>query len=1198
MSCDYVVSILWVSLGRWSPSRCRAVLIHRIYFYTMCRFALCGAHANLFLFINVRVLHPHFSLVWTCDLKKLTKYRRDSTFWAMLASQRLGLILARCMRILPREGPLGSKDVLEPKGGPATVPYFNSSYTNDQLVDLLVSVSELSMGSNEEWLRLKKACLARLSEFSTDDVVKILVILVKNDACGLVECSQIQDQLASPRFVTDVAIQECIETIFSIVLSGSRLSPKFCIYAQKVFKSLISVAQVDILPKLSYAVGYLLVSRDNNIPVEVRHSLLKSLLERITSENYSALSQDDLIYMIWCLSTFCSDVRVVQPVYIEACEAILARGIRLEHIKDISARSAMLLLCSLCSLFSLSGNKCSTLQAQENGLVVRIIDTNQIEVGMLSREFLRRLVECLNLIVFRLVRCVTNGEIQNRSIMLTALDMLTFCGLSKILKNAQILHHLLLRGLLFGVGNAWFRPMNTFSDFFGLKTEQPLINFYFLMDDVIFFDRLTFYLGPCISSPLNGHDKTSAKEVMSVLEALVYGNFSTHFKDFYARECIKLVPRALCVSSPNEFTRIVEVVTKLSIDSDAVWYAIRERSSELKGKWDCAQHLRNDIFGRCMSEKFPRVTVCCGELTSLIHKEGCKLVRNENINVKQLANLLETVDKRKGSCGVTAEQCMAVVKSLSGLGVTSKEAGLCEPALTSIFLRIDSGQSFDMMLRTILDCSSAGVSRGVLLSALSCVGSRLVERGVQGIEFSSSVLYLIAGYELGAGCHVLHPHIIHALYNQEKLMDVPFDLLGRLFAALCDFGVDDKFLLEHSISALDLCHTRLSDEREWDDSNRKAALALIRSMWSSASKVVWSQLFPLARGLVDLMVKRVDNQKSKTFLLHVVAAIATLVICGPDDISAQRKLELLGENITNFFFENVVLLFSEGGLIFSLRSAESLLVSEVGISILPRCGNVTCSLIVSYALQCLTQANDATAKRLTPYAVGLWRCCLRHVEKSLITDRTLIDTVSLCVRFGASSQSFDRLMIYLMEEDCTINMLTVSSLAGGLIRTAKRRSVATQFIAHYSQRLPMDHLPATALMALIVYFSRDAEKVALGLHRVNMLLSLVWASLSLKIDRLPSDKALWKLVESVPMDSASHLIQVICDVGIIDDTPASELVRPLSLILGWKSVLVSRTIVMLLLGKIESCLETRQCSGSTESMTVEEIQKAIRGYEN
>ncbi|RNF07277.1 hypothetical protein TraAM80_03400 [Trypanosoma rangeli] len=219
---------------------------------------------------------------------------------------------------------------------------------------------------------------------------------------------------------------------------------------------------------------------------------------------------------------------------------------------------------------------------------------------------------------------------------------------------------------------------------------------------------------------------------------------------------------------------------------------------------------------------------------------------------------------------------------------------------------------------------------------------------------------------------------------------------------------------------------------------------------------------------------------------------------------------------------------------------------------IPQCSNIIYFIIITHDVQHLARSDNKSSKRPTTLGVSLCRYCLKHVEKTAIADNTLMTAVGFLIRFGASSQAFDRFMSALLEKECNVNLLSVCFIAEDLVRTGKRRFVATQFLVHFSQRNCLDDLPAVALFSLLSFFLRDAERVALGLTRADMMITLVWSSLIIKLVQLPETKKLWTLVEPVPVESRSSLLCFLGESGLIEKSSVAELLPPVSTVLSWQ----------------------------------------------
>ncbi|RHW70927.1 hypothetical protein DPX39_080030600 [Trypanosoma brucei equiperdum] len=1122
------------------------------------------------------------------------------TYIYMLPQQRLRLILTRSVGVLaeissvqPRKPPFDEQQQ-------AFHSHVQHLPAKDIFSDLLVSASALGVGSREDWLRLKKVYLARLPELPCPTVVMLLRQLVKNDACGLVECVSIQDRLAESHFLTTLKTEEQMEALSSIVIVGSRLSPKFMPYAQEALRVIISGAQVELLPELSYVVGCLVTSEDNGISAEAQSSILKELLERVRRVDYTLLTQEKLVYLFWSLSTFCSSIIPVRLVYIEVCEAIVANGIRTGGVESASPRNDLLLLCGLCQIVSVSGSGDRVVPIQSEGVINNVSWSENDCLGCLSPSFTVKLLAILDSVVLTFVQRVVKGEIQNRFIISTVLESLTYCGLTKLQKNAQILFHILLRMLMYNGIDFWLRPLGDAAAVTRAEAIGPLVNVYSVAADVTFLDRLMYRLNFCVFPAVSqcALEKATVKQVRIILEAIAYGNLTVNSRKFYLGECFKIVPGIVRNASRWELPRIINAVMKLSIKDNFIWCAIRERSRELGYQHGCrgggypqTDTKRHEVSGKCSEED-----TNSSDVALQICEKALMLSESEGVPLERLTHSLETLCTRKGMKSSTMTQCAAIVGSLSKLRIPSRGFKPYTAVSTPIFLRLEVLQYPDWGLSLILDGAAAGVSRTVLLNSLSAVGTRLLQNDLGRNRYESAVFYLIAAHELDARYSVLHPHIVGTIRDQQRLQTLPFHILVRLVGALCAFGIDEKCVLERALHRVDSLCVHVVEREKWVEADWRAALVLVNAMWTSAAKTVWKSLIHVTRKLVIVMIKRIRDGEVGVYPLQAALAIATVVINDLDNSSMGYADGKVNDDIVTAFLNIVAPLFSEDGVSFSLPRAEALLRSEFGALFPPQCNSLTCSLVVSHALQRLIQMNNDSAKRFTPHAIGLWRFCLKHIEKAPLTDRTLMNTVTFCVRFGGSSQTFDRFMASLVDSGDEVSMLDVCLIAEGLLKNGKRRPIATQFIAHFSQKLPLDNLPAAALCSLLLFFARDAEKVALGLSKVEMLLSLVWASLALKMDRLAGSGELLKLVETVPANAANPLLRLICDTKAIDDIPTVELVRPLNIVLGWKTNTVSPATVLCFLQKVGTSIELREKTDPAECLATEEMKRMIHCY--
>ncbi|RNF07274.1 hypothetical protein TraAM80_03397 [Trypanosoma rangeli] len=182
--------------------------------------------------------------------------------------------------------------------------------TNERLTELFSSVSSLGIASPEDWLRLKKLRFFHLPELSCRTVTRLFAILVEKSVCGNVECVRIQGKLSQLNFTENLRDYECLETLHCITTVGSRLSPSFIPHALESIQGLVKQCQTELLPTLSYTIGRLITSKENKwISVEVKHSLLESLLVIVESIDCMLLSQREVIYiflgLIYVLVTYC-----------------------------------------------------------------------------------------------------------------------------------------------------------------------------------------------------------------------------------------------------------------------------------------------------------------------------------------------------------------------------------------------------------------------------------------------------------------------------------------------------------------------------------------------------------------------------------------------------------------------------------------------------------------------------------------------------------------------------------------------------------------------------------------------------------------------------------------------------------------------------------------------------------------------------
>ncbi|KAH9593402.1 hypothetical protein LSM04_003399 [Trypanosoma melophagium] len=1112
----------------------------------------------------------------------------------MLPARRLRLVLARGLHGVA----VSSSPVLEL--GTDLHDYLLKTYmqktkVNDELTDFFVSVSSLGIASHEDWLRLKKIFFDHISSLSCRTVNRIFALLVENNACGRLECVRIQNLLVKLDFSNCLRNHECLETLRSISNIGSRLSPDFIPYLLEIIPKLVRDSQTEVLPTLSYVLGKILTSNENkSIPSEVRYSILSDLFKRVESIDCMLLSQSEITYLVWALSAFCSSIVEIRPIYVNVSEKLITRGIFMNEIKEANPRDLLLMISFLCPLISLSGVKNVILPTKGDGLILPVT-TQNFENSVISKHFFTELLIRLDAVLSIFLQRITHGEIQNNISLVVALEMLTSSGATKLLKNAQILLHLLVRKFLYEGYDIWFSIPKKYTVASEVDLEQPLINFFAFDRGVEFLDLLTARLSVSIlpSLSLRGLGKASIQEVIAVLEALVYGNISGSIKKLYLESCIVKLPRLILSTSRHDLSRIVDAVEKLGIDDATINRTLQERSQELglnyqmiskdglKRGEKTQEHLKN-YWGADV------ITLCiCENILNFLEKK-------EN-SIKDLPELLRILNVQKGISSASETHCISIIRSLSKCNLPFRNDDSYRILVTSFFRRIGTVRPLNVMLSLIMDGIRLGVSRDTLLDSLYWVGSRLIEKDLLTIEPIDVANYFIIAHELNVLNTVIHPSLIAVLRRENILNSFSSHTASRLFVVLCSFGVDDKELLEGLLEIVAPWCSEVTTQVEWSEKDWRAALTLIHALWSLSSEIVRESLLTIARILVPEMLRQTINSKTQEYSLCVATAASTLLIIDkPSSISEEGIVKNSRIEVLEHFLTLMASLFSEDGMCLSLVRTSALLNSEIIFSIIPQqCSNIISFLIIAHAIQHLAHTENGLSKRFTPLGVSLWRYSLKHIEKTPIADDVLMTAVGFSIRFGASSQAFDRFMSVIMEKDIVVSMLTVCSVACGLVRTGKRRSLATQFVAYFSQRNCLDDLPATALFYLLMFFTRDAEQVALGLTRSEMLVALVWSSLSLKIDRLPCTKELWKLVDSVPLSSAPSLLRLIYEKGLIDKSSESELIKPISSILSWEPNAACSDVVTDFLHKVKTSLENRLSDETAVKTITLEIQKMI-----
>ncbi|RNF22355.1 uncharacterized protein Tco025E_03197 [Trypanosoma conorhini] len=582
--------------------------------------------------------------------------------------------------------------------------------------------------------------------------------------------------------------------------------------------------------------------------------------------------------------------------------------------------------------------------------------------------------------------------------------------------------------------------------------------------------------------------------------------------------------------------------------------------------------------------------------TVVLHicEKSLQLSEQDKDCTNDVPTLMENLTTRKGMRSATERHCVAIIKSLARHHPTFKNEKVYQSALTSVFSRVKTRLPIGPMLSLILDGVKAGVSREALTDSLSWVGGRLLGEDMANTSPKVLANYFVAAHELNFLHTAAHPLFIGAFQHEKAIELLSPQLAARLFAALCALGVDNRSLLECILNRVELWCLKLLKTVGWSEEDWKASLVLVHALWTSASEVVWNQLMQITHKLVSHMIERATEPKTRDYSLLVASAAATFSIHNAaDKVATQRKGKAFSFEQLPGFLNVVTSLFSEDGIAFSLPRTDLLLRSEVKTPIIPQYSNITHFIITAHAVQRLSQSENKLSKRLTPLGVSLWRYCLKHLEKTPITDNTLLTAVGFSIRFGASSQAFDRCMSALIEKEDNVNLLSVCFIADGLVRAGKRRSVATQFVAHFSQRNCLDDLPAAALFSLLSFFARDAERVALGLTRADMLITLVWSSLSLKLARLSGTTNLWTLVETVPVESRQSLLGFFVESGLVEASSVMELLPPVSTVLAWQHNLANSVYVSNFLARVKASLVHRGNNQTTLDPVAEEILKKI-----
>ncbi|KEG12547.1 hypothetical protein DQ04_01621000 [Trypanosoma grayi] len=1115
----------------------------------------------------------------------------------MLPANRLRLILGRCLHGVPRPAPAP----LETDGDLHDYilkNYVREASTNERLTDLVLSVSSLGIASREDWLRLKKICFAHLPDLSCRGVNRIFGLLVEHDACGHVECVRIQDKLAQMNFSKSLRDHECLQALRSIINVGSRLSSSFMPHALEALQKLVKDSQAELLPQLSYTLGRIITSKENKgIPTEVQNALFSELLTRVESMDYMLLSLSEIVYLFWAVTAFCSSISAVRPRYLRASEAIITRGIQREEVKNFQPRDLLLLLCSLCPLFSLSNVGSLVLPTQEEGLLVGIA-TDGFVPNQFSEGFYEHLVATLDVVVFSLVERAARGKMQNSRVVTVVLEMITCSGATKVLKNAQILLHLLLRILMYDGKDAWFTTPKNLDTCSEGEVRPPLVDSFIFDERVDLLDILTTRLSPSVvpSVALRGLERVTIKEIIAVIEALANANLSTRFKNLYMEGCLRKLPRALSGASREDFFRIVDAVVKLRVKDGAILRAVQNRGQELGvGNPLLEDDSVNEGARHKQKSRGPsKEDWDADEISLVICEKVLSFLEEKKQCVDDVPELLETLGLRRGLGSARVEHCVPIIKVLSKCHRPISEEESYRRVLGSIFRRIGTEPSLRLMLSLITNGARAGVARSALVDSISWVGSRLLEGDLTKTEVKDVATYIVVAHELDCLDTVDHPHLIGSLHRKNALDSLSPHTAGYLFGALCALGVDDRRLLKQLLNVVQFWCSEVVMTKEWTEEDWKASLVLVHALWTSSSEVVKEELLQVAQELVPVMLRQGMEDMKCEYSLNVATAAATVIIGSDGDgIPVTRFQEGTHTEFHTKFLQLVASLFSQDGLTFSLSNAGALLGTGSVFPVIHQCDNVVCSMVIAHAVQRVSQTGNISSKRLAPLGVSLWRYCLRHLEKAQTADNALMTAVAFAIRFGASSQAFDRFMSALMEKENGTNMLVVCSIADGLVRTGKRRSMATQFVAYFAQKSCLDKLPTVALLSLINFFTRDAERVALGLTRAEMLTALVWSSLSLKIERLPHTHKLWGLVESVPLESAPVLLKHIGESKLISESSLVELVKPISLIVAWRPDAATGSAVAEFLHKVKASVDDRQRHLPNADPTAGELQQMI-----
>ncbi|KAG8344982.1 hypothetical protein TRVL_04191 [Trypanosoma vivax] len=1110
----------------------------------------------------------------------------------MIPLRRLKLVLGRALGNHTQQNPGKLPEMPHSAHESALQRYVRGPDADKKLADFIESVSSLRIATREDWVRIKQISFVYLDVLSCRTANKLLSLLVESGTCGLVECVKIQEQLSKPLFVSDLTIQEQSETLRCIAKVGARLSQKFLPYALEAFKRIIRDSQVKMLPMLTYTLGCICASSENrDLTTEKSCEILEELLRRIEVENHALLTQDELIYLFWGISTFCSWMAPIRKFYLSLCEKLLMQSIQNCGYEGSSPRELALLIFGLCPLIFLSGLRSCTLNNQDNGFIVNVLSASEFEPREISKDLFSKTITMFDTAIREVIQKFVNGQLQSKRIIRQLVDIIVWCGVSRINKNAQIFVHLAMRKLMYKDLDYWLHAHNN-CETHGIEMTKSVMNMYAFSREIETIDRLACRLKTTIPSEASlwGLEKLSIQETVTILNALADGNLSEQTKKMYQKDCLKKVPRAIQCASVDDFLCITTAIRKMDIKDETILKSIGSRGLEfdLMYQWPVPSKSEKARESRKDLEISPKMECCSDEMALWICEQVTEMHPKNETSMKDILNVLEAYDKRTGLLSATNKQCVAIIGSFSKSLIRYKYNNEQSDALTSIFRRAKITTSIRLALLLVCQGSKAGVPRSTLLDTLSWIGSFLLES--KKVTCEDVVVYIVIAHEIGALKTLYHPKIFSIFYGN-KLDEVDLHLLGRLFGALCDHGIAEGSLLEKIIKALKPWTTEMALKTKWSEAELRVAITMVNSLWTFSARSIGKCLLRHAVALVSAMA-RMDSMPSKETALCIAGSIATVIVHSVEEEGiSENTSPPMDSEVLSFFFDMVTRLFSENGLTFSLTRAQELIGSKSD-PFIPKWDGTVCSIVVSNAIQYLTQ-QKSDWRKLTQLGVNLWRYCLKQVEKGVITDEMLPIRLSFCIRFGASSQAFDRFMTLLMESDNSVDMLAVCSIAEGLHRTGKRRSIATQFIAHYAQQNCLDELPAPALCSLLLFFTRDAEKVALGLKRVTMLVALIWSSLSLKMDQLQYTVEHWKLVESVPAAVAPSLLETVCKSDLIERTPAGELVRPVSIIVGWSSCMTDTSILTNFLKKVTSLLQHTVDNGKALDATSKDLLQVV-----